>query len=161
MLKVLIAPVTPFKQNCSLVWDDETMEGTAVDPGEDVTPLTPGILQVDPLESRRLAEAEAEVKRLRELARTNGAVDPEAARDDSRVRDIARQRDLAEAQLKAAEATVQSLRARLSTSTNPMESEMKALNQRIAGLEQERNAMAMALNQSHSSHEEALGRIAA
>jgi hydroxyacylglutathione hydrolase len=35
MLKVLIAPVTPFQQNCSLVWDDETMEGTAVDPGGD------------------------------------------------------------------------------------------------------------------------------
>ena len=35
MLKVLIAPVTPFKQNCSIVWDDETMEGTAVDPGGD------------------------------------------------------------------------------------------------------------------------------
>ena len=35
MLKVLIAPVTPFKQNCSLIWCDETMEGTAVDPGGD------------------------------------------------------------------------------------------------------------------------------
>ena len=35
MLKVLIAPVTPFQQNCSLVWDDETMEGAAVDPGGD------------------------------------------------------------------------------------------------------------------------------
>jgi hydroxyacylglutathione hydrolase len=33
MLKVLIAPVTPFKQNCSLVWCEETMEGTAIDPG--------------------------------------------------------------------------------------------------------------------------------
>ena len=35
MLKVLIAPVTPFQQNCSIVWDDQTMEGTAVDPGGD------------------------------------------------------------------------------------------------------------------------------
>src|SRR5512135_672699 len=35
MLKVMIAPVTPFQQNCSIVWDDETMEGTAVDPGGD------------------------------------------------------------------------------------------------------------------------------
>jgi hydroxyacylglutathione hydrolase len=35
MLKVLIAPVTPFQQNCSLIWDDQTMEGTAVDPGGD------------------------------------------------------------------------------------------------------------------------------
>jgi glyoxylase-like metal-dependent hydrolase (beta-lactamase superfamily II) len=35
MLKVMIAPVTPFQQNCSIVWDSETMEGTAVDPGGD------------------------------------------------------------------------------------------------------------------------------
>jgi glyoxylase-like metal-dependent hydrolase (beta-lactamase superfamily II) len=35
MLKVMIAPVTPFQQNCSIVWDDETMEGSAVDPGGD------------------------------------------------------------------------------------------------------------------------------
>src|SRR5215475_8215781 len=35
MLMVMIAPVTPFQQNCSIVWDGETMEGTAVDPGGD------------------------------------------------------------------------------------------------------------------------------
>ena len=35
MLKVMIAPVTPFQQNCSIVWDSDTMEGTAVDPGGD------------------------------------------------------------------------------------------------------------------------------
>ena len=29
MIQVLIAPVTPFQQNCSLVWCSETMEGTA------------------------------------------------------------------------------------------------------------------------------------
>jgi glyoxylase-like metal-dependent hydrolase (beta-lactamase superfamily II) len=35
MIKVMIAPVTPFQQNCSIVWCQETMEGTAVDPGGD------------------------------------------------------------------------------------------------------------------------------
>ena len=35
MLKVMIAPVTPFQQNCSIVWDSDTMEGTAIDPGGD------------------------------------------------------------------------------------------------------------------------------
>jgi pentatricopeptide repeat protein len=134
--------------------------GTTVDPAENAGPLTPGILEVNPLESRRLAEAEAEVKRLRELAKANEAPDPDPSRTESRIRDIARQRDLAEAQLKAAEANVQSLRARLATSSNPMENEMKALNQRIAGLEQEREAMAMALTQSRSSHTEALSKIA-
>ena len=43
MLKVLIAPVTPFKQNCSLVWCEETMEGTAIDPGGDFDMLRAAI----------------------------------------------------------------------------------------------------------------------
>ena len=43
MLKVMIAPVTPFQQNCSLVWCDETMEGTAVDPGGDFDMLKQAI----------------------------------------------------------------------------------------------------------------------
>ena len=45
MLKVLIAPVTPFQQNCSIVWDEETMEGTAVDPGGDFDMLREAIDQ--------------------------------------------------------------------------------------------------------------------
>ena len=45
MLKVLIAPVTPFQQNCSIVWCDETMEGTAVDPGGDFDMLKQAIAE--------------------------------------------------------------------------------------------------------------------
>ena len=45
MLKVLIAPVTPFQQNCSIVWCDETMEGTAVDPGGDFDRLKQAIAE--------------------------------------------------------------------------------------------------------------------
>lgn len=30
-----IVPVTPFQQNCTLVWDDATKEGVVVDPGGD------------------------------------------------------------------------------------------------------------------------------
>ena len=45
MLKVMIAPVTPFQQNCSIVWCDETMEGTAVDPGGDFDMLQQAIGQ--------------------------------------------------------------------------------------------------------------------
>ncbi len=132
--------------------------GTMIDPAAGVMPLTPGILEVNPNETRRLAEAEAEVKRLRDSSKANRSTDAESSRDASRVRDLARQRDAAEAQLHAAENNVQSLRARLAAS--PVESEMKALNQRIAGLEQEREAMAMALTQSRSSHTEALAKIA-
>lgn len=35
-LKVQIIPVTPFQQNCSFVFDDETKQGVVVDPGGDV-----------------------------------------------------------------------------------------------------------------------------
>lgn len=45
MLKVMIAPVTPFQQNCSIVWCDETMEGTAIDPGGDFDMLQQAIAQ--------------------------------------------------------------------------------------------------------------------
>lgn len=136
--------------------------GTLIDPAQEVMPLTPSILEVDPLASRRLAEAEAEVKRLRDLtnsnARNSATREAEASRDSSRLRDIARQRDLLQSQLNAAENQVQSLRARLAIS--PVENEMKALNQRIAGLEQEREAMAMALTQSRTANIEALARNA-
>jgi hydroxyacylglutathione hydrolase len=32
-LQYQIIPVTPFEQNCTLLWCDETMEGTLVDAG--------------------------------------------------------------------------------------------------------------------------------
>ena len=118
--------------------------GTVIDPADGVMPLTPGILEVDPLATRRLAEAEAEVNRLRELTKNNPAANSP--------------RSNTQAQLRAAETDAQSLRAQLAT--KPAENEMKSLNQRIAGLEQEREAMAMALSQSRSAHTEALSRNA-
>jgi hydroxyacylglutathione hydrolase len=35
-LRVAIIPVSPFQQNCSLVFDEETKRGVVVDPGHDV-----------------------------------------------------------------------------------------------------------------------------
>lgn len=35
--KIGIIPVTPFQQNCTLVWDDETKSGAVIDPGGDVS----------------------------------------------------------------------------------------------------------------------------
>lgn len=35
-MKVQIIPVTPFQQNCSLLWDETTMLGAVVDPGGDL-----------------------------------------------------------------------------------------------------------------------------
>ncbi|MGB8314158.1 MAG: MBL fold metallo-hydrolase [Aestuariivirga sp.] len=44
-LKVLIIPVTPFQQNCSLVFDDMTKRGAIVDPGGDVPLILQAIEQ--------------------------------------------------------------------------------------------------------------------
>jgi len=35
-LKAAILPVTPFQQNCTLIWNDETMHGAISDPGGDL-----------------------------------------------------------------------------------------------------------------------------
>lgn len=35
-LKYRIVPVTPFQQNCSVIWCDQTLKGAVVDPGGDL-----------------------------------------------------------------------------------------------------------------------------
>jgi len=35
-LKIEIIPVTPFQQNCALIYDSETLKGAVIDPGGDV-----------------------------------------------------------------------------------------------------------------------------
>lgn len=42
-IQVMIIPVTPFQQNCSLVWDAETRRGAIVDPGGDVARIREAI----------------------------------------------------------------------------------------------------------------------
>ena len=141
--------------------------GTLKNAGQDMVPLTPpGILEVEPLAARRLSDAEAEVKRLRTQIKqapvapvTPVTPDADEGRNAARLRDMALQRDALQSQLRAAESTMENLRAKLAAS--PVESEMKALNQRIAGLGQERDAMAQALSQSRDAHSEAMGKIAA
>jgi hydroxyacylglutathione hydrolase len=44
-LKVLIIPVTPFEQNCSLVFEEESKRGAIVDPGGDVPNILKAIEQ--------------------------------------------------------------------------------------------------------------------
>jgi hydroxyacylglutathione hydrolase len=44
-LKVLLCPVTPFQQNCSIVIDDDTKMAAVVDPGGDVPQLLQAITQ--------------------------------------------------------------------------------------------------------------------
>ena len=38
-MHAVIIPVTPFQQNCTLVWCKETMEGAFIDPGGEVNHL--------------------------------------------------------------------------------------------------------------------------
>ena len=35
-MKCAIIPVTPFQQNSTLVWNEETMVGASIDPGGDI-----------------------------------------------------------------------------------------------------------------------------
>ena len=36
MLQYQTIPVTPFQQNCSLIWDDQTQQAAVIDPGGDL-----------------------------------------------------------------------------------------------------------------------------
>jgi len=38
-MQVMIIPVTPFQQNCTLMWCPETMEGVIIDPGGEIERL--------------------------------------------------------------------------------------------------------------------------
>ena len=42
-LKAAIVPVTPFQQNCTLLWDEATKAGAVVDPGGDLDRIEAGI----------------------------------------------------------------------------------------------------------------------
>jgi len=46
-LKAAIVHVTPFEQNCTLIWDEATKRGAVVDPGGDVERIEAAIAQVD------------------------------------------------------------------------------------------------------------------
>jgi hydroxyacylglutathione hydrolase len=44
-LRGAIVPVTPFQQNCAILWDDETRQAIVIDPGGDVQQILAGIEQ--------------------------------------------------------------------------------------------------------------------
>ncbi len=45
MLKFQVIPVTPFQQNCSLVWCDQTMDAAIVDPGGELNKIEAAVTQ--------------------------------------------------------------------------------------------------------------------
>ncbi|MEC7957963.1 MAG: MBL fold metallo-hydrolase, partial [Pseudomonadota bacterium] len=38
-----VIPVTPFQQNCSIIWCTETMKGAVIDPGGDIQSILDAI----------------------------------------------------------------------------------------------------------------------
>ena len=45
-LKAAIVPVTPFQQNCTLLWDETSKRGVVIDPGGDLDRIQAGLSQV-------------------------------------------------------------------------------------------------------------------
>ncbi len=113
------------------------------------------ILKVDPMEARRLQDAEQEVDRLRGEIRRNRS--NAEMRDSSRVDDLRKLNNMLESKLKEAQSKMQMMRARMAAA--PVASEMDALNREIENLEQEREAMGMALRTSRNDHTKALSKI--
>jgi glyoxylase-like metal-dependent hydrolase (beta-lactamase superfamily II) len=46
-LKAAIVPVTPFQQNCTLIWDEASKVGAVVDPGGDLERIEAGIAKAE------------------------------------------------------------------------------------------------------------------
>jgi hydroxyacylglutathione hydrolase len=64
-MKVMITPVTPFQQNCSIIWDENTGRAAIVDPGGDL--------------ERVLAQLDGEGLTLEKILLTHGHLDHAAA----------------------------------------------------------------------------------
>lgn len=45
-LKAAIVPVTPFQQNCTLLWDEDTKRAAVIDPGGDVPRILDAVRQL-------------------------------------------------------------------------------------------------------------------
>jgi chromosome segregation ATPase len=108
-------------------------------------------------DNSKLQAAEAEVARLRKMVADSDARSNEAMRNAARVEDMRKHNDMLSRQIEAAEANVRSMRAQLAAA--PVQSEMDALNKQIEQIEQEREAMGMALRTSRGQHTEALSKV--
>ncbi|MCK0196819.1 MBL fold metallo-hydrolase [Ancylobacter sp. 6x-1] len=46
-LKIAVVPVTPFQQNCSIVWDEKTKRGAVIDPGGDLDRILAALDEIE------------------------------------------------------------------------------------------------------------------
>lgn len=119
------------------------------DPVFEVPDASP--LRANPLDQQRLDTHQENINRIRKQLQDAMTPPAEVARQENRVKEL-------ESQLRAAESASARMRAQLARA--PMEGEVKKLSQQVARLEQERDAMAMALGQSRREHTETLARQA-
>lgn len=85
--------------------EPEALKPSEVSP---VKPLSPSVLDVDPLKAKRLKEAEAEVARLKDLISKADARSNEAMRNASQLNDLRKQNEILERKLMEAQAKGQS-----------------------------------------------------
>lgn len=71
-LKAAIIPVTPFQQNCTLIWDEATKVGAVVDPGGDLDQI-----------ERAIAETGIKVEK---ILLTHGHIDHAGGAEDLRAK---------------------------------------------------------------------------
>ena len=122
-----------------------------------VKPLTKREPQIEPnvtIADARVQSLEAEVKRLRSALAVPANNN---SRDAARASDLEKQRNDVSAQLKEAQTSLATMRAQMATA--PVQSEMDRMNARIRSVEQERDAMAMALTSSRGEQLNSLAKI--
>ncbi len=134
----------------------EKVGGKLINPAKNVKPLTPAVLEVDPLKARRLKDAEAELERLRGEIKKAEAVAQQSTRNAA-AEDLQKQNQALSGKLKAVQNEVSSLRAQMASA--PLEGVMKSLNERIDQLNQEKEVMGLALKTSRGDHNQALSKI--
>ncbi len=52
-MKAIIVPVTPFEQNCSVIWCEKTRKAAVIDPGGDLDRIL-GVIEKENLEVEKI-----------------------------------------------------------------------------------------------------------
>jgi Tfp pilus assembly protein PilF len=123
---------------------------------EPVIPPSPtrGILEVDPLQARRLKDAEAELARLRKMISETDARSNEAMRNATRLQDVQRQNEALARQLKEAEAKAQAMRTQIPAQPDPAEA------RKLQAAEAELARLRKMISEADASSNEAMRNVA-
>jgi tetratricopeptide (TPR) repeat protein len=123
---------------------------------EPVIPPSPtrGILEVDPLQARRLKDAEAELARLRKMISEADTRSNDAMRNATRLQDVQRQNEALARQLKEAEAKAQAMRTQIPAQPDPAET------RKLQAAEAELARLRKMISESDASSNEAMRNAA-